>query len=181
MFPMPMKPTRMIVHRPFWATSPLSKEKRDSSTASRTRKRGANRKTMRDFARNDDTGFAQSLEAELLQHFRGVIEAVNTGGHARINHAVQQHFANFVFAETVFHRAANVSFQLSRLVQRDEQRHGDHAARSAVEERPGPNFTETIASDHFLQRPREIGGGFHNLIGKRRAEHVSANLHSGGE
>ena len=48
-------------------------------------------------------------------------------------------------------------------------------------EGPGPNFTETIASDHFLQRPREIRGGVHNLIGKRRAEHVSPNLHSCGE
>src|SRR5579864_2207047 len=94
MFPMPMKPTRITIHRPFPATLPLARPKRDSSTASRTRKRRANRKTMRDFARNDDSGFAQSFEAELFQNFSGVVEAINAGRHSGIDHAVQEHFTD---------------------------------------------------------------------------------------
>src|SRR5579862_4191511 len=99
MFPMPMKPTRITVHRLFGPRCRSLEPKRDSSTASRTRKRRANCKTMRDFARNDDSGFAQSFEAELFQNFSGVVEAINARRHSGIDHAVQEHFTDFILGE----------------------------------------------------------------------------------
>src|SRR5256885_1999491 len=97
-------------------------------------------------------------------------------GHAEIDRALEQDFADLVVGQAVPLCAADVQLELVEASEGDERRQRDAAPRLAIESRPRPDLAPRVARDEVLEVARVLGGTC--PVDVRVAEDIAAHAHA---
>src|SRR6516162_9952932 len=98
---------------------------------------------------------------------------------AAIDRRMQQEFLDLFAGYSIVGRSSQVKTEFIAAIQRHHHSHGDQAARSARQPRPGPYFSPSAAGDEVLERRVEFAFICLRAIHVGVAEHLAPYFYSG--